>query len=79
MLDFCSIYCVDVFWFNFQLAKQSYRWQFLFLCKTLVFLFLPFLNLDTQIRCPQIWYSDLKSALDQPLNIDETFKDYKKK
>ena len=41
----------------------------LFLCKTLVFLFLPFLNLDAEIRCPPNWYTNLKSALDQPLNL----------
>ena len=33
----------------------------------LVFLFLPFLNLGTQIRCPQKWYTNLKWALGQPL------------
>ena len=52
---------------------NSYRWQFLFLCKTLVFLFLPFLNLGTQIRCPQNWYTNLKSALDQPLLNKQSF------
>ena len=36
---------------------------FLFLSKTSVF-FLPFLNLGSQISCPQNWYTDLKSALD---------------
>ena len=41
--------------------------SFLFLCKTVVFLFLPFLNLGDQISCPQNRYTDLKSALDQPL------------
>ena len=40
---------------------------FVFLCKTLVFLFLPSLNLGTQITCPQNWYTDLKSPLDQSL------------
>ena len=69
MIDFCSIYYIKVFWFNIQLAKQIYRWQFLFLCKTLVFLFLPFLNLGTQIRGPQNRYTNLKSALDQPLLV----------
>ena len=37
------------------------------LCKTLVFLFPTFLNLDIQIRCPHNRLSNLKSALDQPL------------
>ena len=32
------------------------------------FFFLPFLNLCTQIRCLQNQYTDLKSALDQPLD-----------
>ena len=27
MIVFYSIYCVDVFWFNTKLAKQSNRWQ----------------------------------------------------
>ena len=69
MIDFCYIYCIKVFWFNIQLAKQIYRRQFLFLCKTLVSLFLPFLNLGTQIRCPQNRYTNLKSALDQHLLV----------
>ena len=73
MIDFCSVYCVNVFWFNIQLAKQSYRRQFLFLCKTLAFLFLPFLNLGAQIRCPQNRYTDLKSALDQPTAGGDTY------
>ena len=41
--------------------------SFLFLCKTLVFLVLAFLNLGDQIRCSQNQYTNLKSALDQPL------------
>ena len=36
------------------------------LCRR-IFLFLPFLNLGAQIRCPQNRYTDLKLALDQPL------------
>ena len=39
----------------------------LFLCETLVFLLLPFLNLDAQIRHLQNRYTNLKSALDQLL------------
>ena len=35
----------------------------------LVFPFLPFLNLDSQIRRPQNWYNDLRSALDHPLEL----------
>ena len=31
------------------------------------FFFLTFLNLGAKIRCPQNRYTDLKSALDQPL------------
>ena len=38
-----------------------------FLCKTLGFLVLPFMDLDAQINCLKKWYTDLKSALDQPL------------
>ena len=35
-----------------------------------VFLFLPFLNLGAQIRCPQNWYAEPKSALlAQPLKV----------
>ena len=63
---FCFIYCV-VFGFDIQLTKKSYRWQFLFLCKTMVFPFLPFLNFGDQIRCSPNWFTDRKSALDQPL------------
>ena len=48
---FCFIYCVNVFGFSIQLTKKSCRWHFLFLCKTLVFPFLPFLNFGAQIRC----------------------------
>ena len=47
-----SIYCVSMPWYNIQ---YSTTWvtnsSFLFLCKTLVFLFLPFLNFGAQIRC----------------------------
>ena len=34
---FCSIYCINVFWFNIQLAKKSYRRQ-LMICIQNVFL-----------------------------------------
>ena len=30
MIVFCSVYCINVFWFNIQLAKKSYRWQYLY-------------------------------------------------
>ena len=30
---FCSIYCVNMFWFNIQLAKKSYRRQFFIFIK----------------------------------------------
>ena len=52
---------------NVSLLKRVADCSFLFLCKKLAFLFLPFLNLVAQIRCPQNQYTDLKSALDQPL------------
>ena len=48
-------------------AKKSCKWHFFILCKTLVFLFPPFLNIGAQVRCPQNWYIDLKPVLDQPL------------
>ena len=51
----------------FNLLKRVTEGSFLFLCKKLVFFFLTFLNLGAQIRCPQNQYTDLKSALDQPL------------
>ena len=34
-----------------------------------VFLFPPVLNLGAQVRCPKNRYTDLKSALDQPLKM----------
>ena len=49
------------------LLKRVKDGSFLFLCKTLVFLVLAFLNLGDQIRCSQNQYTNLKSALDQPL------------
>ena len=48
---------------------------FLFLCKTIVFLFVPSLNLVALIRCLQNRYTDLKSAIDQPLNHLENYCD----
>ena len=62
-----------MFWFNIHLAKKNCRWQFL--CQTRVFLFMLFVNLGAQIRCPHNRYTDFKSALDQPqvlLNIWKT-------
>ena len=49
----------------FNLLKRVTEGSFLFLCKKLVFLFLLFLNLGAQIRCPQNRYTD---TLDQPLS-----------
>ena len=46
----------------FNMLKRVTDSSFLFLCKTLVFLFLPFLNLGAQIGS-----TDLESALDQHL------------
>ena len=60
---FTALMCSDSI---FNLLKRVADGSFLFLCKTLVFLFLPFLNLGVQIRSPQNRYTDLKSALDQP-------------
>ena len=42
--------------------KRVTHGSFLFLCKTLVFLFLPFLDLHAQIRSTQNWYTDCKPA-----------------
>ena len=42
---------------------------FLISCKTLIFIFLPFLNLGAQIRSPQNRFSVLKSPVDQPMVI----------
>ena len=50
----------------FNLLKRV-AYSRLFLCKTLVFLFLPFLNLGGQIRCPKNLSTNVKSTLDQPL------------
>ena len=46
---------------------------FLLQCKTFVFLLLSFLNLGGQIRCPENWYTYLKSTLDQPLTATWNF------
>ena len=46
----------------FNLLKRVTEVSFLFLCKKLVLFFVTFLNLGTQIKCPQNWYTDLKSA-----------------
>ena len=67
MIVFCSIYYDNLFWFNIQLAKKSCRWQIFIFMQNVTFLFLSFLNLGAQISCPQNRYTDLKSALDQPL------------
>ena len=46
----------------FNLLNRVTDGSFTFSCKT-VFLFLPFLNLGTQIRCPQNQYTDLENLL----------------
>ena len=51
----------------FNLLKRIRDGSFLFLWKMLAFLFLPFFDFGAQIRCPQNWYTDLRSALNQPL------------
>ena len=53
LMIFCSVYCINVFWFNIQLAKKELQMA-IFICKTLVFVFLPFLNLRAQINVPKI-------------------------
>lgn len=52
----------------FSLLKRVRDDSFLFLCKTLGFLFLPCLNLGVQMRCSQNWYTHLNSALDQSMS-----------
>ena len=49
------------------IRKKTYRWRFLIFMQNVSFSFLPFLNLGTQIKYPQNWYTKLKSLLDQPL------------
>ena len=61
---FTALICSDSI---LNLLEKVTDGSFLFLSKTLVFLFLPFLNLSGQIRCPQYQYTNLTSALDLPL------------
>ena len=49
--------------------KKVFKSSFLFSCKTLTFLFLPFLNLGAIGMCSQNRYTNLKSALDQPFSL----------
>ena len=67
---FCSVYYVNVFWINIQLAKKSNWCQFVIFYK--MFFFLSFLNLGTLIRCPKKCCTDLKSALDKSLSVHST-------
>ena len=69
MIASCSIYCVYVFYSIINLLERFTDGHFLFLCKTVVLLFVLFLNLSAQIRFPQNRYTDLKSALDQLLVV----------
>ena len=66
MIVFCFIYSVNLYSI-FNMLKRVTDGSFLFLCKMLFFVFLPFLNLGTKIRCPQDRHTNVKSALDQPL------------
>ena len=62
---FCSIYCINVFWFNIQLAKKSYRRHFMIFIQNV---FLTFREFGCpNLVSPQYWYTNLKSASDQPL------------
>ena len=63
-VQFTVLMCFDSI---LNLLERVTASSFLFLCKVLVFLFLPFLNLGAQIRCPQNWYTNLRLALDQPM------------
>ena len=56
-----------MFLFNIQLARKCYKWQFLIFEENDRFSFSTFLNLGILITYPQNLYTDLKSALDQPL------------
>ena len=49
----------------FNLLKRVTDGSFLFLRKTLFFIFQSFLDLSVEIRCRQNRYSDLKSALQE--------------
>ena len=69
MIVFCPIYYNNLFWFNIRLAKKSCRWQIFTFMQNVTFLFLSFLNLGAQIRCLQNRYTNLKSAVDQPLML----------
>ena len=63
---FIAFICSDSI---FNSLKRVTNGSFLFLCKALVFPFLPFLNFGAQIRCPQSWYADFKSSIDQSRQI----------
>ena len=72
---FSSIHCVSVLCSDSILKllkrvyKKVFKSSFLFSCKTLTFLFLPFLNLGAIGMCSQNRYTNLKSALDQPFSL----------
>ena len=57
----------------FNLLKRVTNGSFLFLCKMLVFLLLPTLDLGVQIGVPKIRYTDLTSPADQALSAVKSF------
>ena len=59
-----ALMCFD---FIVNLLKRVIDYSFLFLNKTLVFLFMPLLNLGTQISYPKNGLTNFKWALHQPL------------
>ena len=73
MIVICSIYCVNGYDAIFNLLKRVTNGSFLFLCKMLVFLLLPTLDLGVQIGVPKIRYTDLTSPADQALSAVKSF------
>ena len=67
--EFFVLFTVLCFDSLLNLLKRVTDGSFLFLCKTLVLFFLPFLNLGAQIRYPQNWFFNPTSVLDQPLAL----------
>ena len=51
----------------FSLLERFTDGSFLLLCDKLFFLFLPFLNLDAQMKCSLTRYTNFQSDLDEPL------------
>ena len=52
MIIFCTSFCINLSWFNIQLATKSYRWQFSIFMQNISFSFST--NFENQIRFPQV-------------------------